>query len=188
MNRSRMNQSKVKGRVSILVAVLIWLGGCADEHAFQDLREFMHRVQQTSVPPGPTLAPVQEYQPFIYAAAHLPSPFVVSTGTATAAARAGRETDVMPPAHHVKQHLESFPLAELALVGILSNERVTVALIKDGKARVHRVQPGSYLGNQWGQVTRITDTSIHIKEILADGEGGWFEKHSQRVLTHKQPQ
>ena len=180
---------------ALLVAALLGLGGCytqaadgsAGDDAFQDLREFMRTVQQASVPPAPRLEPGPTYQPFIYAGAHLPSPFVVSTGTATGSARAGQGADVMPPPPHVKQHLETFPMAELALVGILSNARVTLALIEDGKARVHRVQPGSYLGNQGGQVTSITDTSIRIKEILADGAGGWFEKHSQWVLTDQQP-
>ncbi len=174
-----MSAGSLKGQILVLFAVLIWLGGCSNDDALRDMREFIQAVEQQPAPPRPTPVAVQTYQSFAYAAADLRSPFAPSTLVPDMAVPAGRKTAVKPPEHHVKQHLETFLLADLALVGILSKDRVTVALIEDGEGRVHKVQPGDYLGNQWGQVAGINDTSIVIREIVADGKGGWFEKHSR---------
>jgi type IV pilus assembly protein PilP len=52
---------------------------------------------------------------------------------------------------------------------------------KDGL--VHRVLPGSYVGQNDGRVVSITPTRISVIEIVPDGVGGYIERPAALALT-----
>ncbi len=156
-----------------LLAILVWLSACSGDAELADIHEFIQAVQQQ--PAVEQAAPVAtRAEPgFAYGAAALRSPFAPSTHGP--AAKPDRKTAARPPV--TNRRLETFSLA--ALVGTLHSERGMVALLEDRAGRVQQVQVGDYLGDQWGQVVGITDTHLELRQLVADGQGGWFEQQTQ---------
>ena len=54
-----------------------------------------------------------------------------------------------------KQPLELFSYSALSMVGTLSRDQSTWALIDDGSGRVHRVTAGNFIGRNFGEITHI---------------------------------
>ena len=159
------------GRLASLLKCLmvILLAGCTDSDQFADLEKFQQEVADR---PRGLVAPLPEfetYQVFTYGTANRRSPFEPPMETA------GQQRN--PDAgNRQKNHLESFPLSAFAMVGSLQNDRAAFALIEDSEGKIHRVQVGDYLGNQWGRIDKIGETRIHLMEIVSDGAGGWLRK------------
>ena len=52
----------------------------------------------------------------------------------------------------------------------------------DGDGTVHRVTIGSYMGRNYGKVTRIAEDRVEVREIVGDGQGGWDERPASLAL------
>jgi len=75
--------------------------------------------------------------------------------------------------------LEAFPLESLKYVGLLSKPKLKYALIQPPDGAVQQVKVGSYLGQNFGIVTDITETAVMLKEIVQDEvSGDWAERSS----------
>ena len=160
--------------VSMLAALL--LTGCTGGDQFADLRNFMTEVEGK---PRGTIAPLPEfesYTAFTYGAANQRSPFEPPIVVPPRTDEQKKNIGVKPPQNHVKQYLERFQLASLAMVGTLQKDNSTFALIEDSQGGVHRVQVGDYMGDKWGQIESIEDARIDITEIVSDGAGGWLRR------------
>jgi type IV pilus assembly protein PilP len=62
------------------------------------------------------------------------------------------------------------------MVGTLQQHKVMHALVKTPDNNLFRVKAGNYLGQNFGRITGITDTTISLKEIVQDSNGSWEEK------------
>ena len=40
----------------------------------------------------------------------------------------------------------------------------------------YQVRVGSYIGQNYGRITKITENSIQLREIVQDGVGEWIER------------
>ena len=78
-----------------------------------------------------------------------------------------------PDLNRPREPLESFPLEELSMVGTLEREGVFYALIKDPNNNIHLANVGNHVGENSGQIEKITESEIEVKEWLPDGKGGW---------------
>ena len=159
-----------------IVMVLALLSGCSIGDEFEDIREFMMEVENK---PRSSIAPLPEfkaYQPFTYGASNQRSPFEPPIVLVPKSVEDKPDINIKPPGNHVKQYLEGFPLAALAMVGSLKKDKLIYALIEDSDGIVHRVQVGDYVGDQWGQIESIEETRIDITEIVADGADGWLRR------------
>ena len=63
---------------------------------------------------------------------------------------------------------------------IKDNEQTLYALISDSQGGIHRVKLGDYIGKNHGKIVTVSEGLIQLVEIVADGQGGWFER--PRVL------
>ena len=81
-----------------------------------------------------------------------------------------------PNPNRVKQYLEQFTIASLAMVGTLSQGPAMYALIQDSDGGVHRVQQGDYMGTDHGKIQSIDEAAIELVEIVPDGTGSWVER------------
>jgi len=82
-----------------------------------------------------------------------------------------------PDLDRPREPLESFPLENLRMVGTLEKEGKFYALIQDSMNTVHLVNIGNYVGENSGQIEKISEAEIDVKEWLPDGKGGW-QAHS----------
>ena len=77
--------------------------------------------------------------------------------------------------------LEGYPLDQLKMVGTLRQQRKNAALIDVG-GQTHMVRVGNYMGQNFGLVTKISETEVELKEIVQDAAGEWVERPSKLEL------
>jgi type IV pilus assembly protein PilP len=153
---------------------LMGLAGCDGSSDFDDLKRFMAEVRARptgNIEPMPKFRP---YEAFTYAAASLRSPFQPPIKVDLVNRQKGSRL-VQPDPTRVKQFLEGFNIDGFEMVGTLSNETGTFALLR-GAGGVHRVKVGDYLGRNDGRIVAITESAVQVIEIVPDGEGAWLER------------
>lgn len=74
-----------------------------------------------------------------------------------------------------KEPLESFPLDSMTMVGSVNKRGTPYALLKVDNL-LYQVKAGEYLGQNFGKITRITETEITLREIVQDAAGEWIER------------
>lgn len=82
---------------------------------------------------------------------------------------------IAPEVARRKETLEAFPLDSMTMVGSLSRGGQTLALLKVANL-LHQVRLGNYLGQNYGRVTKITETELTLREIAQDAVGEWIER------------
>jgi type IV pilus assembly protein PilP len=100
------------------------------------------------------------------------------------ASRQKGSKDIKPDETRTKQFLEGFNIETFTMVGSLSNDAGTFALVS-GAGGVHRVKVGDYLGRNHGRVIAVDDSKIDVVEIVPDGEGGWLERPRNLPLKER---
>lgn len=169
-------------RLMLCGLLLLSLNGCGSGSDFSDLQAYMDEVRarpKGSIEPLPKFQP---YEAFTYNASSLRSPFQPPVKIDLAIKQKGSKV-VKPDETRVKQFLEGFNIETFEMVGTLSNQEGTFALVR-GAGGVHRVQVGDYLGRNDGKIVSISEGKIDVVEIVPDGEGGWLER--PRSLTLKE--
>ena len=165
-----------------LGAVLaVSLAGCAGD--LRDLQQFVQETKQKhsgSVEPLPQFEP---YQNFEYEPTALRDPFASSPGVSEQPATVATNTGgLQPDQNRRREPLEFFPLDTLSMVGVLEQNAVTWGLIQAPDSTIHRVLEGNYAGENFGQITRISEERISILEIVPDGLGAWVEREAALTL------
>ncbi len=168
----------IQSKIIILASAvaLLALGGCSN-----DLDELQQKVAEIKSRPGERIEPLPEikpYEAFTYSAANLRSPFVPS-----APSRSDVATAVRPDVKRAREFLEQFPLDTMRMVGTLQLQGRNYGLVQGKDGLVHRVLPGSFMGQNDGRVVGITGTKISIIEIVPDGLGGYIERPAALALT-----
>ena len=169
-------------RACLVVVATLTLSACAGD--LRDLQQFVQETKQKhsgSVEPLPQFEP---YQNFEYEPSNLRDPFAAAPDLTpqqptNVTANVG---GLAPDQTRRKEPLEYFPLDTLSMVGILEQNAVTWGLIQAGDGTIHRVLEGNYVGENYGQITRITEERINILEIVPDGLGAWVEREASLVL------
>ena len=166
--------------------VVAMLAGCADQN--EDLRQWMAEQRRNTVP---KVTPIQEptrYVPLAYTGASLIDAFSSDRLTQALRRDAGRPSDgaalVAPELNRRKEPLEAFPLDSMAMVGSLDKAGQKVALVKVDNL-LYQVRPGNYLGQNYGKVTRITESDVTLREIVQDAAGEWIERNTTLQLQEK---
>lgn len=168
-------------RTSLFVAASLLLVACSPVENFADLQAFVDEINDR---PGATVEPVPVFQPyegFIYGASSLRSPFQVPIEIDFESGIIPAE-NVQPDLDRARELLETHSLSELAMVGMLTRGGVYEALIEDVFGEVHRVGIGNYIGRNFGRINRISETQLHIVEIVPSGSGGWIERPQTLML------
>lgn len=91
---------------------------------------------------------------------------------------------IAPELARRKEALEAFPLDAMVLVGSLVKAGKPVALVKVD-ALLYQVRPGNYLGQNYGRVTKISETEVTLREIVQDAAGEWIERPATLQLQER---
>ncbi len=166
-------KSKNLTRNIIALTMLALLAtGCSKE--VSDLHEFIAQTKASSVG---SVRPIPQFKPYLnfaYSASDLRDPFVAAEILSEDPGVV--KNSLKPENNRPKQYLESFPLDALSMVGTLEQNKNSWGLIKDPQNVVHRVQLENYMGKNEGRIVKITETKIHLVEIVPDGIGGYIER------------
>ena len=103
---------------------------------------------------------------------------VASAGRAAGASAALIEEQKKRP----PEPLEAFPLESIQMVGTLTQNKETFALVKAGP-NLYRVKKGNYMGQNFGVITAIDEAQINLKEVVQDSGGDWVERISSLQLV-----
>ncbi len=169
-------------RLINIVLLLLLVVACAPVNDFSDLQRFTAEVRAR---PGGNIEPVpefKEYEAFTYTAAGFRSPFDIPVRIQLQEGMNSSQ-DVQPDLNRVKEPLENFAIAELAMVGMVERNGHYVALVENSLGEVHRVLRGNYLGRNHGRVVSISSSQLDLVEIVPSGTGGWMERPQTLTLV-----
>ncbi len=82
---------------------------------------------------------------------------------------------IAPELARRKEPLEAYPLDAVAMVGSLLKLGQPVALVRVDNL-LYQVKVGSYLGQNYGRITKVSDTGMTLREIVQDSGGEWIER------------
>ena len=167
----------------VLAALLVLLAGCGgDEHS--DLKQELANLTKDMRGRVDPLPQVKPYEPVPYTAEGQVDPFrperieVAAAGRAAGASAAlVEEQRKRPP-----EPLEAFPLESISMLGTISQNKQTFALVKAGP-NLYRVKKGNYMGQNFGVITEIDEAQISLKELVQDSSGDWVERMSTLQLV-----
>ena len=90
---------------------------------------------------------------------------------------------LQPNMNRPKEPMEAYPLESIKYVGLLSKTKLTYALLLTPDNGVQQVKLGNYVGQNFGMITKITDSEVELKEIVQDElSGDWIERVSNLPL------
>jgi len=99
---------------------------------------------------------------------------------------ANKSSVLQPNTSRPKEPMEAYPLESIKYVGQLSKSKLTFALLLTPDNGVQQVKVGNYVGQNFGMITKITDSEIVLKEIVQDElTGDWIERVSTLALQEK---
>jgi type IV pilus assembly protein PilP len=82
---------------------------------------------------------------------------------------------IAPELARRKEPLEASPLDAVAMVGSLIKVGQPVALVRVDNL-LYQVRVGNYLGQNYGRITKVTETGLSLREIVQDAAGEWIER------------
>ncbi len=161
--------------------VLLLLAGCGDD-GVPEVKEWMTEVRQQTRIVIPKLSEPKKFVPFTYGGGEGIDPYNQKKLTAAfAKLEPAAGNGLKPDFQRRREPLESYPLDALRMVGTLEKAGLNYALLQADKM-VLRAKVGNYLGQNFGMITRVTDSAVELKEIVQDASGEWIERPAKLEL------
>jgi len=158
----------------MLAGLLGFLAGCEGET--QELQEWMDQQRREVRPSVQPLAPPKKFDPVPYANAQQVDPFSNQKLTVALKQEARQPSSLLAAEmNRRKDPLEAFPLDSMSMVGSVSRAGTPLALLRVDNL-LYQVKPGDYLGQNFGRITRITETELALREVVQDAAGEWIER------------
>lgn len=173
---------------ALWVPLLIGLGaltGCGYTSE-QDLHAFIEAERAVQHPAAKPLSQPKVFEAATYEEAGKRDPFnrLAFGQSLLILARSAKPTLATPELARTKEPLEEFALDAMSLVGVLSKEGQSVALVRvDGK--LHQVGTGRYLGQHFGKVTKIVESQVILREIVQNELGDWVVRQTTLKLQER---
>lgn len=165
-----------------LILLSIALVGCTGSDR-EELETWMKNEEAQLVGRVEPLPPVVPYEPFDYQAADLTDPF--SLAKMRVAKRAVPDA-VKRPANYVPEPLEAYDLEKLVMKGTLMKKGQMTALIQTPDSSMFAVHAGSKMGQNFGVVTKITESGVTLKETVEESSGEWVERTTTLPLDEQE--
>lgn len=178
---------KTLGYGFLVAASVLVLTGCGASSE-DELRQWMAEQRSQTRPRVTPIPEPKQFKPEPYAQAGAVEPFSKEK-LAQALKRESSQSAVSsaliaPELARRKEPLEAFPLDSMTMVGSLLKEGKPVALVKVDNL-LYQVRPGNYLGQNYGRITKITETQVTLREIAQDAVGDWVERPATLQLQER---
>ena len=167
-------------RLVLLAATVALLDGCTDSGV--ELQQWMQETKQQTKVSIPKLSEPKKFIPFLYDAKRSVDPYSPNKlAVAMARAQSNSSSLLKPDLDRRREPLESFPLDNLKMVGTLEKPGLVYALLQADKT-IFQAKVGNYIGQNFGMITKVTDTGVELKEIVQDASGDWVERQAKLEL------
>jgi type IV pilus assembly protein PilP len=159
------------------------LGACtADNDELIQWMEQQHKEIKPNIAP---IYPPKKFDPQPYMGVTGVEPFGAQKLVPVGGTASNKSSVLLAAAKaHAAQELESYPLDSMTMVGSLQQAGKAHALLMV-ENRLHDVKVGDWIGQNYGQITGITDTQITLRETVQDPTGEWIERTSTLQLQEK---
>ena len=166
-----------------LLAVLVLgagMAGCTENGV--ELQQWMQETKQSTKVSVPKLSEPKKFIPFLYDSKRSVDPYNPNKLLVALARAHGNSNSMLKPdMERRREPLESYPLDTLKMVGTMAKPGTTYALLQADKT-VFQAKVGNYVGQNFGLVTKISDTGVELKEIVQDASGDWVERQAKLEL------
>ena len=166
-----------------LPAAIVAIAGCTSSNEVE-IQQWMAEVRQTMKPTTQPVPEPKEFAPYAYEARTMVDPFdpqkVVMAVARQQQARVSASA-IKPDLDRRRETLEGFPLDQIRMVGMMRQSGTNVALLETNGA-THLVRVGNYVGQNFGLITRISESELQLKEIVQDAAGEWVERPAKLEL------
>ena len=167
-------------KISLVFVALVLSACSSSEHS--DLRQWMDDASKNIKGRIPPLPQVKPYEPVAYDVGNLTDPFKPSKiGVEQKKSGGGLRPDMDRP----REPLEAYPLESLKYVGVMTRKKSSYALIQVDGA-LYQVRPGNYMGQNFGVITKVSESEVALKELVQDSTGDWVEKESSLLLQSQE--
>lgn len=163
---------------ALLIGCLLGLAGCgaSDE---EQLQQWMTEQRNQTKPRVERLPEPTKFSPQPYTQEGSTEPFS-SQKLAQALKRDSNQVTanaalIAPELARRKEPLEASPLDAVAMVGSLIKVGQPVALVRVDNL-LYQVRVGNYLGQNYGRITKVSETGLTLREIVQDAAGEWIER------------
>lgn len=163
--------------------VVALLAGCVGDQ--QELTEWMEQQRREVKPNVQPLSPPKKFDPQPYVALNGVEPFSQQKLTVALKQEARQPNSLLAAEiNRRKEPLEAYPLDSMRMVGSVTKAGRPYALLRVDNL-LYQVKSGDYLGQNYGKITRITETDVTLREIVQDAAGEWIERNSALQLQER---
>jgi len=167
---------------SLLAATFVLAACGGDQDELQQWMEQQKREVRPSVEP---LSAPKKFVPQPYTAAGAVEPFSTQKLTVALKQEARQPNSLLAAEiNRRKEPLEAYPIDSMTMVGSVTRNGKPYALLKVDNL-LYQVKPGDYLGQNYGKITKISETNVAYREIVQDAAGEWIERNSALQLQEK---
>lgn len=170
----------IRRHLPVLCLLLI----ACDDQAGNDLKNWMEQTRSQLHPPPQKLVAGTPFQPFRYEIKDRIDPYDFNKISGSVADLQGG--GLAPDLKRQREPLESYPLDSLKLVGSLRKAGKVQGLIDIDKT-IYQVSIGNHLGQDFGRIVAITDSTIEIDEMLQETGGSWTTRRVRLALQERKP-
>ena len=161
----------------VLMLGALTLSACGSSD--QELQSWMTDQRNQSRPKIERLAEPTKFSPQAYTQEGLVEPFS-NQKLAQALKRDSNQSTVntaliAPELARRKEPLEASPLDAVAMVGSMVKAGQPVALVRVDNL-LYQVRVGNHLGQNYGRITKVSESGLSLREIVQDAAGEWIER------------
>ena len=169
------------GTLTLVVGLsLAACGGDQDE-----LQQWMEQQKREVKPNVEPLSAPKKFNPQPYVAMNAVEPFSTQKLTVALKQEARQPNSLLAAEiNRRKEPLEAYPVDSMAMVGSVLRNGQPYALLKVDNL-LYQVKQGDYLGQNYGKITKISETNVAYREIVQDAAGEWIERNSALQLQEK---
>lgn len=179
-----MKDMTMRGVRPVLAACAVAaLSACAGEQ--QELTQWMDQQRREVKPNVTPLTPPKKFTPQSYTAITGVEPFSAQKLTVALKQEARQPNSLLAAEiNRRKEPLEAYPLDSMRMVGSVTKGGRPYALLRVDNL-LYQVKQGDYLGQNYGKITKISETDVSLREIVQDAAGEWIERASALQLQEK---
>ncbi|WP_293370003.1 pilus assembly protein PilP [Nevskia sp.] len=164
---------------AVLGAALL-LSACS--RSMSDLEAWVVEVKARKTTQIDPIPQMKQYEAYAYVGENRRDPFIAAPGE-TRPNDSGELSALRPDLNRSKEPLEEFPIDALRLVGVVTFNAKTYAMVKAPDSVIHRVTTGDHLGQNYGRINRVSEAEVSLTEIIPDGFGGFIERAAALAAT-----
>ena len=178
-----MARLRFSGFVSTLLGSAFMLSACGVDQ--DELQQWMEQEKREVKPSVEPMTAPKKFNPEPYAALGAVEPFSTQKLTVALKQEAKQPNSLLASEiNRRKEPLEAYPVDSMSMVGSVTRGGRPYALLRVDNL-LYQVKQGDYLGQNYGKITKISETDVAYREIVQDAAGEWIERSSALQLQEK---